>query len=130
MSRYPSAPAAACSPDPGPRPRRVARLDDVNLSLGVGHHAEERDAVVEVIIRQEDEVVDGRRRLVGEQLHLHVALVGLDDGRVGLRRVDDEGWRRLVLLRVPRSGVRGGVFGVRRGSDDPRPTNTGITSAR
>ena len=81
----------------------------------LGHEAlddaVERDAVVVAVAGEEDEVVDGVRRLVGEQLDDDVAVVGADGRRVALARVDDHLRRCAVLLGhsvLLSRGTRGG----------------------
>jgi hypothetical protein len=64
---------------------RVAALCDE-----VRDYAVASEAVVEVLLRQENEVVDRERRRLGVQLNDDVAFVGLDRGDVALVHVDGE----------------------------------------
>src|SRR5918999_3049268 len=61
----------------GPRPRRVPALDHK-----VRYDAVEGRPVEIPVARQEDEVVDGLRRLLGEEPNLHTALLGNEIGVV------------------------------------------------
>src|SRR5205807_1157280 len=58
------------------------------------HAAVEGQAVVEALLRQEDEVVDGDRRGVRVERDLEVAAGGPQRGRVALAAVDRLGWGR------------------------------------
>ena len=100
--------------------RRVAALEHE-----VGDDAVENRAVVEVVVREEDEVVNGLGRVGRVELDLDVALGGGDRGLVALARVDLHGGRGVVLLHGVGWRGRGEASGARsrqrRGSGVDEP---------
>src|SRR5207249_4132272 len=90
--------------------RRVATLDHVRRGLAEARDdAVEDRAVVELVVREEDEVVYRLRRLFGEELDLDDAQRRRQRRRVALGVVDGEarGRRELLLAdgRIPGFGA-------------------------
>src|SRR5688572_32290896 len=83
---------------------RVATLDDKRLRRL--DDAMPGQAVVVAVAGEEDEVIDCVRRVLGRESDRDVAAVGLDHGRVGLRRIDDA---------LRRRGERPGAGAIYRG---------------
>src|SRR5215210_3983261 len=74
-----------------PRPRRVPALDHK-----VRYNAVKGRPIEIPLARQEDEVVDGLRHLLGEELHLHRTLLGNEVGVVLVARLECHLRRSLV----------------------------------
>ena len=74
-------------------PVGVAALDHE-----VGDDAVELDAVVEAVAGQEDEVVDGVRRVLGEEIDDDRPARGLERRGVFVCRVDRHGRGRVILF--------------------------------
>src|SRR5712664_710379 len=97
---------------PGPIAQRVAALDDEARD-----DAMEGEVVVEVVLRQVDEVVDGLRRNLGvHECDHEVASRGVHRGGVFLARVDDCRWGRGSLFHAGDDPIvaAGGGGGCRR----------------